>query len=143
MRARVRTLISLLVLAACCCGGYQQVPPQVALEREAVVLAALARWESLLGPLSRCRAESALLRWETASVAELAEQCRTSSTLTGCFHYDGDEPVITLAEDTPRSVEQLTIVRFHEATHWMLICSGVDRTGDPMHTRDEVWRGLL
>lgn len=137
-----RLLLICAVLAAC--GGYATLPPDTLLERKASETAVLARWEAQLGPLERCRAERERLRWENAPTAEASGRCVNRSPWAGCFAYDKTgAPVIALAEDEQRRPEDTIILRVHELTHWLLICSGVDDSGDPDHRREGVWRGLM
>jgi hypothetical protein len=127
------------------CGGYEQIPntPQrTAFEQRALAVAQVGLWEAKLGPLARCRGDLTLLQWETGTDEDVQALCVTSKSISACFNYVADVPVIMLAE-RPRTDQQLLITRLHELQHWLLRCSGVDESGDLEHAREAVWRGLL
>lgn len=141
----IRTVatVGAVVAAASSCGGYQQVPPEPAIERAAIAVSELGKWEMSFGPLPRCRGELVSIRWDVEPLEEVQRRCGTTRSITACFTYEDNPrvPVVTLTADRVRSGEQLNVTRRHELRHWLLQCSDVDPTGDPMHF-GPWWEGL-
>src|SRR5690242_9173508 len=149
-RAALHRLLLLLAAIACFalaqmlngCGGYTQTGPDVEGTRGALVADEIERWEAFFRkPLWRCWEEQPVLQWQDASEDALQRECHVAFEVDGCLVYQVDGPAIVLEQTAVRTVEQTERLERHELTHWLLVCSGYDDTGDPQH-RSVVWKAV-
>lgn len=130
-----------LLLLAIACGGYQQVPPQVAVERAIASGAALTAWEKRVGPAPSCLPVLAAVGWLSLDTARFKAFCPLAPEgADGCTSIEqGGSIVIALRTDQVFTQATLDRVRAHELVHVMMHCSGRVPFGDGEHRDAFIW----
>jgi hypothetical protein len=121
--------------------GCAAVTPELT-PRTALVVQQIERWEAFYQePLMRCWTEADQLDWEYVEQETLQKKCLISFYSDGCMYYQVDGPTIILDTTEIKTEAELERLETHELTHWLFVCSEVDKNGDNRHT-SRIWRTL-